>query len=63
MTDQSQRAEAMFRQSDILHEKARRMRVEADALERAAGRFFEMAAAIADGREDDFTNIAAGWKR
>ena len=50
--------EVLWRQADDLRAKARRIRDEAAALDRAAERLHRMAAAIADGRDDDLVEIA-----
>lgn len=52
------RAKALWRECDRLRERARQMRDEADALQRAAERLNRMAAAIADGRDDDLVQEA-----
>lgn len=48
----------LWRQSDKLRKRAKQMRDEAAALDRAAERLHRMAAAIQDGREDDLVSIA-----
>lgn len=57
-TAANDRARSLWGQSDRLRERARQTRAEADALGRAAERLHGMAAAIADGRDDDLVEEA-----
>lgn len=58
VTVSGDRAAALFREADRLVERARDVRAEAEALDRAARRLHAMAAAIADGRDDEIAEIA-----
>lgn len=57
-TTDRDRAHVLWRQADELKKKAKWLRDDADAIDRAAERLSRMAAAVADGREQDILEAA-----
>ena len=57
-TLRTERARALWAESDRLRVRAAQKRDEAEALARAAERLYRMAAAINDGRDDDLVSEA-----
>lgn len=51
-------AQSLWRTADTFREKSRRLRQEADQLDRAAERMYRLGAALADGCEDGIVEAA-----